>query len=410
MREKVLITGLGCVSPFGCGVDKLWQGLVNARSSISSIQRFDVSSYRTKIGAEIEDQSLSYKFGPQVNNFGRNTRFAIGAASEALSDSGLLLDALSTSKADIGICLGSGLGGIYYSEEAITTLRDIGPRGISPLTVPIVEPNSMVSQIAIKWQLTGPQFTISTACSSSAHAIGIAMDMIRSGRCSSVLTGGSEATMSPLVFAGFDRLRAMSNNNDTPTTACRPFAKDRAGFVMAEGAAMLLLESETSVKNRNGKVYAELLGYGANGGAHHTVMPKRDGEDLILSMKKALVDAKIDADQIDLISPHGTGTKLNDQAEYLALKSIYGKRLRNVSVTPTKQLTGHPLGAAGAFESIHIVKSIYESVITPIALCDTDMDLDIAVGQPRQRSIGYAMNNSFGFGNNNVSLVFGAYT
>jgi len=277
--------------------------------------------------------------------------------------------------------------------------------------VPFVEPNSIVSSVARKWGITGFQHTVSTACSSSAHAIGIAMDMIRSGRCDAVLSGGVEASMSPLIFAGFDRLGAMSVKNQTPETACRPFSKTRDGFVMGEGAVVLLLESEKHALARNAKIYAELRGYGASGGAHHPVIPLPLGSDLSKSMQLSLRDAGLSIDQVDLINPHGTGTALNDEAEVHALKDTFGSYLNNIAIVPTKQLTGHMLGASGAIESLHVVKSISESCVTPVLFYDGSSDLNIYT-KPNsfyEKRIRVAINNSFGFGNNNVSLVFGAY-
>jgi 3-oxoacyl-[acyl-carrier-protein] synthase II len=407
VHNKVLVTGLGCINAFGLGVERFWSAMQDTRSAIGQIRRFSTAGYRTKIGGEIIDDDLSALLGFGVGNLSRNAKFAVAAAHEALLDSQLLDDKSSTSS--VGICLGSGLGGIYFSEEAMASLLKVGPRGISPMAVPFVDPNSIVSQVAMKWGLTGRQFTVSTACSSSAHAMGIAMDMIRSGRCDAILTGGVEATMSPLIFAGFDRLRAMSARNETPETACRPFSGDRDGFVMAEGAAMLLIESESRAMARGAKIYAEVMGYGATGGAYHSVVPRPDGADLVEAMRLAICDAGISLDQVDLINPHGTGTKLNDEAELRALKIVFGTHLDNIAITPTKQLTGHMLGAAGALESLHVVKSISESCVTPIRYWDGGSDLNIAVGTRRHKDIRVAINNSFGFGNNNVSLVFGAY-
>lgn len=278
------------------------------------------------------------------------------------------------------------------------------------MTVPFVDPNGIVNQIALKWGLRGQQFTVSTACSSSAHAIGLALDTIRAGRCDAVLAGGVEATMSPLVFAGFDRLRAMSARNHEPQTACRPFSADRDGFVMGEGAAMLVLERESVARARGATIHAVLCGYGSSGGAHHPVMPRPDGSDQIVAIRAALKDAGISAQDIDLINPHGTGTRLNDDAELLALRAVFDAALESISVTPTKQLTGHLLGASGALESLHLVKCIAEQSVTPIRLVDGSSGLDIQTGAVRKRVLRFALNNSFGFGNNNVSLIFGVYS
>lgn len=406
MAIRVVVTGLGSLTSIGLGVGKFWDALSSARSAIGPLGRFDTTKYRTKIGAEIIED-VSTLAGFHVSNMSRNAQFAVAVADEALRDSGVLaarddLDA-------VGICLGSGLGGIYFSEDALRALSEDGPRGVSPITVPFVEPNGIVNQIALKWGVTGRQFTVSTACSSSAHAIGLAMEMIQDGRCDAVLAGGAEATMSPLLFSGFDRLRAMSARVGSDATACRPFSSDRDGFLMGEGAAMLVLESEASARARGARIYAEVLSYAATGGAYHPVMPRPDGSDLVKVMQEALSQACIGPGDIDLINPHGTGTKLNDDAEVTAMQQVFDGHLPNISVVPTKQLTGHLLGAAGALESVHVVKSIAESVVTPIQYYDGTGQLNIGIGSLRPRTIRYAMNNSFGFGNNNVSLIFGAY-
>lgn len=404
LDERVVVTGYGCLTKLGRDAASWWSGLCNAESAAQRITRFDTEKFRTRIGAEV-DIPASAPASVQLGGMSRNAQFAVIAAEEALAHSGLLANA--DLAAGAGICLGSGLGGIYFSEEAITALGASGPRGVHPMLVPFVDPNGIVNQIALKWGLCGQQFTVSTACSSSAHAIGLALDMIRAGRCDAVLAGGVEATMSPLVFAGFDRLRAMSARNDEPQTACRPFSADRDGFVMGEGAAMLVLERESVALARRATIHAVLCGYGASGGAHHPVMPRPDGSDQILAMQAALRDAGVSAHEIDLINPHGTGTKLNDDAELLAIRAVFGAHLDSISVSPTKQLTGHLLGASGALESLHLVKCIAEQCVTPIRQVDGSSALDIQTGSIRNRTLRLALNNSFGFGNNNVSLIFG---
>jgi 3-oxoacyl-[acyl-carrier-protein] synthase II len=397
---------MGTLTAVGLGLEKLWTALSTAGSAIAPLRRFDTTAYRTKIGAEINDD-VSALTGFHVGNMSRNAQFAVAAADDALRDSGVL--AAPGDMDRFGICLGSGLGGLYFSEDALRALAASGPRGVSPMSVPFVEPNGIVNQIAMKWGIMGRQFTVSTACSSSAHAIGLALEAIQDGRCDVMLAGGAEATMSPLVFAGFDRLRAMSARSGSDSTACRPFCADRDGFVMGEGAAMLVLESEASAKARGARIYAEVLSYASTGGAWHPVMPRPDSSDLVKVMERSLAQAGIAPQDVDLINPHGTGTKLNDEAEVAAMRAVFGAHLPDISVVPTKQLTGHLLGAAGALESVHVVKSIAESSVTPILHYDGTDRLNIATGTARPRGIRHAVNNSFGFGNNNVSLVFGAY-
>ncbi len=401
--EKVVITGLSAISALGDNLDEFWENLLQAKSGIARIFRFDPAEYRTQIAAEIKT-NMSTLLGYSVANLSLNTQFAMAAAAELVRDAGLENSGID--KRRIGISLGTGLGGMYYTEDALTRLIKSGPSRVNPMTVPFIEPNSIVNQIAIKWGFIGQQHTIATACSSSANAIGIALDMIRSGRVDAVLTGGVEATITPLMVAGFDRLRAMSNNNDDPENSSRPFAHDRDGFVLGEGAAMLLLEKESAAKARGAKIYAELAGFGSTGGGYHMVMPIPDGSDSALAMQLALEDANIGAGEIDLINPHGTGTKLNDVAEFNAMKLIFGDRLSAIHMTPTKQLTGHLLGAAGALEAVYTVKAMQTQTITPFKKLDDEFSLNINFSAPLAAKLSCAMSNSFAFGNNNVSLVF----
>ncbi|MEQ1917052.1 MAG: beta-ketoacyl-[acyl-carrier-protein] synthase family protein, partial [Gallionella sp.] len=346
--KKIVVTGLGCLTSSGNNVADFWSNMLAAKSGLGSIRRFDTTKLLTKIAGELELGETVNEFTPR--NISRNARFSMLCADEALKDSGIQVNGKISSR--IGISIGSGLGGLYFGEEAFERMLSLGMDRLNPMTVPYVDPNGVVNGIAIKSGIRGQQFTVSTACSSSANAIGIALDMIRSGRVDMVLAGGVEAAVSPLSFAGFDRLRAMSTRNGEPGTACRPFSKDRDGFVMAEGAAMLVLESEAFAMRRGARVYAELAGYGASGGAYHAVMSKPDGSDAEAAMTSALNDANVQAEQIDLVNPHGTGTKLNDAAEYEALKKVFGAKLPDIDVVPTKQLTGHLLGAAGAVEAV----------------------------------------------------------
>ena len=402
----MVVTGVGCFLPFAPTAQDFFQAMRDARSLLAPITRFDTREYRTRIGGEITNDASEH-LGFNVRGLSRNAQFSIAAAQDALTCAGLLNGEVLS---EMGISLGSGLGGIYFSEESITALHRLGPRGVSPVEVPFIDPNGIVNQVAIRWGIRGPQLTISTACSSSAHAIGQAMDWIRHGRCEVALVGGVEATMSPLVFAGFDRVRAMSTRNDDPTSACRPFSDDRDGFVMSEGAAMLVLESAGHAKARGATVLAEILGYGASGGAHHVVAPRPDGSDLVIAMQKALHDSGLAPDAIDGISPHGTGTRLNDEVEEKALREIFGDRLQSIPLSPIKQLTGHLLGAAGALEVVHTVQSISTRYLTPVHYYSATRPLCVSVGQGREYQQRRVLKNSFGFGNNNVSLVLGEYT
>lgn len=404
-KSRVVVTGIGCFLPSAPTAQDFFQAMKDARALLGPITRFDAGGYRTRIGGEIT-KDVSEHLGFNVRGFSRNAQFSMAAAQDALSSAGLL-DGENLS--EMGICLGSGLGGIYFTEESITALHRLGPRGVSPVEVTFVDPNSIVNQVAIRWGMYGPQLTISTACSSSAHAIGQAMDWIRHGRCEIALVGGVEATMSPLVFAGFDRVRAMSARNDDPSSACRPFSDDRDGFVMSEGAGMLVLEGAERAHARGATVLAEVLGYGASGGAYHVVAPRPDGNDLQVAMRKALSDADLTPDAIDGISPHGTGTRLNDDVEEKALRAVFGDRFEAMPLSPIKQLTGHLLGAAGAIEVVHTVQSIANRYLTPVHFYNAARPLCISVGHGREFQQRRVLKNSFGFGNNNVSLVLGEY-
>ena len=401
--EKVVITGLSAISSLGDNLNEFWENMLQSKSGIARISRFDPAEYRTRIAAEIKT-NISTLLGYSVANLSLNSQFALAAAAEVVKDAAL--EEAGMDKRRIGISLGTGLGGMYYTEDALTRLIKSGPTRVNPMTVPFIDPNSIVNQIAIKWGFIGQQQTVATACSSSANAIGMALDMIRSGRVDAVLTGGVEATITPLMVAGFDRLRAMSSQNEDPENSCRPFAIDRDGFVLGEGAAMLFLEKESSAKARGARIYAELAGFGSTGGGYHAVMPIPDGSDSALAMQLALEDANIGAGDIDMINPHGTGTKLNDAAEFNAMKLVFGDRLASIHMSPTKQLTGHLLGAAGALEAVYAVKSLQTQTITPFRKLDDEFSLNINFSTPVAAKLACAMSNSFAFGNNNVSLVF----
>ncbi|HTR00300.1 MAG TPA: beta-ketoacyl-[acyl-carrier-protein] synthase family protein [Candidatus Acidoferrum sp.] len=403
-KERIVVSGLAVLTAQGNNVNQFWEAMLSARSGIGAISRFDASQYRTRIAAELKTD-LNELLGYSVSKYSINTQFALACAEELVRDAGIA-DGGGLDKQRIGICLGTGLGGIYYAEEGLTRLLEQGPGRVNPMCVPYVDPNSMINQIASKWGFLGQQFTVASACSSAANAMGVALDMIRSGRADAVLTGGVECTVQPLMLAGFDRLRAMSPGNDDPQNACRPFAKDRDGFVLGEGAALLFIEKESSARARGATVYAELAGFGCTGGGYHAVMPVPDGSDSVRCMQIALADASATAAEIDLINPHGTGTQLNDAAEYKAMLQVFGDRIREIPIAPTKQLTGHLLGAAGAIEAAHVVKSLHEGVLTPFKPINCEFDLNINFGGPIRQAPHCALSSSFGFGNNNASLVF----
>lgn len=408
-QKKYVISGLGVLSAIGQDNSSFWNALLSATSGVSEVTKIDKSLFTTKIAAELDMGPVLECLGREAKNCSINTQMSLACAKQIFE--GMEHPEFLKRNPVVGVILGSGLGGLYMSQQVMDKLHDRTINKIHPLTVPFVDANSIVSSVSKRWCLYGPQYTVSTACSSSAHAIGLALDTLRTGRCDAVLTGGVECTVNPLTFAGFDRIGAMSTEVDKPETACKPFSRDRSGFVMGEGAAMMIIEEEAIAISRGARIYAEICGYGSSGGGFHTVKPVDEGADSVIAMENALNDAGISAEQIDLINPHGTGTQLNDLAESQALLKVFGNRLSEIPITPTKQLTGHLLGASGAIEVVQLLNCLYEQTITPIKYYDP-MDgvmLKIPITSPRKANIKYALKNSFGFGNNNVCLIFKRY-
>jgi 3-oxoacyl-[acyl-carrier-protein] synthase II len=383
--------------------------LLEGKSGIKKISTFDVSQYRTQIAGEIIDVDL--KNFINGNSFDRMDRFShlgVVASKMALEDSGF--DREMNSFHDAAVYIGSSVGGMMYFETQFKVLNSKGPRQVHPNSVPSIMPSSVSANIALELNLKGPNLTISTACSSSAHAIGLALDGIRSGKFTIALAGGAEAPISPGVFSGFDSLRAMSRNNEAPSEACKPFDYKRDGFVLGEGAAILILEEFESAKRRNARIYAEILGYGASNGAYHMVIPNPSGEDARRSMVAALLDADIDSKSISYISAHGTGTQLNDKIESEVIKNIFTVNSKKIAISSIKSTIGHTLGAAAAFGVVSCVMSIKNGWAPPTInylTPDSDCDLDYIPNVARKLKIDYALSNSFGFGNNNGCIVVG---
>lgn len=406
-HKRVVVTGVNACCSLGMDIGSVWESFAQGRSNIGPIRNIDAQKMNTRIGGEMPPEFYELHKAKANKNSTINS-FLSETCAQPLFES---TESAGSFYSSIGIVLGSGLGGLYFSEQGLAKIYGQNNNRVHPLSVPNVDPNGVVSAVSRRWNVTGYQFAVSTACSSSANAIGIAADLIRSGRLDCVLTGGAEHTFSPLVYAGFDQLRAMSRNNSEPAVACSPFSVNRDGFVMGEGAAMLMLESEESALKRNAEILAEVAGYGATGGAYHVVKPVESGADGLEAMRLAIDDAAINHSDINVISPHGTGTVLNDSAEYLSLKGLFGERLGAIPSMPIKQLTGHMLGASGAMEAVHLVKCIQNQVITPIKQYTPEpgQNLNIETDKVRSHNIQYAISNSFGFGNNNVSLVFKKY-
>jgi len=407
MRRRVVITGLGVVSSLGVEVDEFWQNIKNGKNGIKLIERFDITNYSTKVGAEIVnfDPSL-YIEKKEARRMDRFTQYAVYAAAKALEDSQIDLGHID--KDLVGVILGCGIGGIETLEEQCTILNEKGPTRVSPFFVPMMIPNIAAGHIAIKYGFKGINETIVTACASSGNAIGEAYRAIVSGEADIIVSGGAEAAITPLSFAGFCSMKAMSTNSD-PKTACRPFDKNRDGFVMGEGAAILILENLENAQKRNAKIYAEIVGYGASDDAYHITAPDPDSYGAILAMKRAIKDAQIKEEQIDYINAHGTSTPYNDKFETLAIKNVFGEYAKNINISSTKSMTGHLLGAAGAIEGLISVLAIKDQFVPPTINLnepDEECDLNYTPNKGISKDIKYAMSNSFGFGGHNAVLIF----
>jgi len=410
-RRRVVITGLGCITALAESVNGLFASLCEGRSGVSTIESFDTGTYPVKFGGEVKafdvTKYIDHREGRRMDRF---SQFAIAAAIQAVEDS-----ALDFSKEDVhrvGAIVGTGIGGIKEIEDQHIRLRDKGIRQVSPFTVPKLMANAASGNIAIRYGLKGPNFAVTSACASGNHAIGEAFCNIIAGRSDIVITGGAEAALTPIGLASFCAARSLSTRNDNPPVASRPFDKDRDGFVLSEGAGILVLEEYEHAKKRNANIYAELLGYSATDDGHHITAPLPDGAGAAKAMELALIDAAVEKEKIDYINAHGTGTELNDIAESIAIKSVFGDIAYKILVSSTKSSLGHLLGASGAVELIVCVKVINESIIPPTINLENqdercDLKMDYVPLQARQAKVDIAMSNSFGFGGHNACLVVG---
>jgi len=408
-RRRVVVTGMGLISPLGNDLATSWDGIVNARSGIGPVARFDVSSYTTRIAGEIRgfDPSL-YVAAKDARKMDPFIHYGIGAAFMALDDSGLEITESNGER--IGVMVGSGIGGIHGIEEQTLRLADGGPRKVSPFYVPSTIINMLPGQISILKGLKGPSFSVVSACASSNHSIGVAMRTIQYGDADVMLAGGAELGSSPTSMAGFCSMKAMSTRNDDPTRASRPWDKDRDGFVLGDGAGVLVLEEYEHARARGARIYAEMLGFGASSDAHHMTAPSENGEGPARCLTAALNDAGLNPEDVDYLNAHGTSTPLGDLAETLALKRALGDHAYKVMVSSTKSMTGHLLGAAGGAEAIFSVLALHHGIIPPTINLDEPgegCDLDYVPHTAREKAIKVAVSNGFGFGGTNGTLVFG---
>lgn len=407
-RRRVVVTGLGIVSPVGIGIQAAWSSIVAGRSGITRISRFNASSMASQIAGEVKDFDVS-KFIPakEARRMDRFIHYGLAAAIEAVGDSGL------TAKPDnaerIGVIIGSGIGGLPMIEDTHDEYLKSGPRRISPFFVPGTIINMVAGNLSIMYGFKGPNLAVVTACTTAAHCIGEGGRLIEYGDADIMVAGGAESTVSPLGVGGFAAARALSTRNDDPAGASRPWDKGRDGFVLGEGAGVVVLEEYEHAKARGAKIYCELAGYGMSADAHHMTAPCEDGEGAARCMANALRNAGLNPDQVDYVNAHGTSTELGDIAETVAIKRALGDAAAKVAVSSTKSMTGHLLGAAGGVEAIFSVLAIRDQVAPPtINLVDQDprCDLDYVPNTARQMKLDVAVSNSFGFGGTNGSLVF----
>lgn len=410
-RRRVVITGLGCVTALAESVDGLFPALLEGRSGISAIEHFDASSYPVRIGGEIKQfdigKYVDSREGKRMDLF---SQYAVAAAMQAVEDS--KLDFSKEDSYRIGVIVGTGIGGIQEIEEQHIRLLEKGVRKVSPFTVPRLMANAACGNIAIRYGLRGPNVAVTSACASGTHAIGEAFCNILAGRSDVVVTGGTEAALSPIGLASFCAARSLSTRNDEPERASRPFDRDRDGFVMADGAGIVVLEEYEHAKRRGAPIYAELLGYGATDDGFHITQPLPEGEGAAKAMELALADAGVGPEAIDYINAHGTGTELNDLSESIAIKSVFGEHAYKVKVSSTKSCLGHSLGATGAIELVVCVKVIGESAIPPTINLENpdercDLKIDYVPLKMKEAKVNVALSNSFGFGGHNACLVVG---
>ncbi len=411
-KRRVVITGTGVLTPIGSDIREFWNSLIEGKNGVGQITKFDASEYSTTIAAEIKD------FNPE--NFGIDPKkakrldifilYALAACREAFQTSGI-----ETEKEDpfrMGVVVGSGIGGLQLIEQEKTKLIERGPRRVSPFLIPGMIIDMVAGEVAMQYGFMGPNYGVVSACASSAHAIGDAMRMIQYGDADVIITGGSEASVTQLGLAGFCSAKALSKRNDEPQKASRPFDAQRDGFVMGEGAGFLVLEELEHAKKRGAEILAEVRGYGATADAYHMTAPHPEGAGGIAAMKAAIRDAELDISEIDYINAHGTSTELNDKIETMVIKKVLGERALEIPVSSTKSMTGHLLGAAGAVESIALIKSIKEGIVHPTINYenpDPECDLDYVPNEAREHKVRAALTNSLGFGGHNATLLFSEF-
>jgi 3-oxoacyl-[acyl-carrier-protein] synthase II len=410
--KRVVVTGMGALTPFGEGVDLFWESLCAGRSAVGPITHFDTTEFETKIAAEVRDfdpgKYLSHKEARKVDPF---AQYALAASSMALEDSGLIIEGEMAER--VGVIIGAGLGGLTTIEEFYDVLRAKGPRRVSPFYIPKLIANMAPGYISMFFGLKGPNECVVTACASGTHSIGNAFRTIQRGDALAMLCGGAEATITPMGVSGFTAMRALSTRNEEPEKASRPFEFNRDGFVIGEGAGILILEDLQNALDRDARIYAEVTGFGMTADAYHITAPSPDGDGAARCMKMAIDDAGMDPGEVAYVNAHGTSTKYNDLMETLAIKTVFGEKAHQIPVSSIKSMIGHLLGAAGAVEAISTIKTIETDRIPPTInyeVPDPECDLDYVPNEARDTVVDAALSNNFGFGGTNASLLLKKFT
>jgi len=410
-KRRVVITGVGAVTPVGNTADEFWASLIAGRSGIGPITRFDSAGYATRIAGELKDfDPLTYIDKKDDRKFDLFLKYAVACAVMAVEDAGLKTDRVDATR--FGVLVGSGIGGIETLLDNYETLRTKGPDRVSPFFVPMIIVNMASGVISMRFGAKGPNSSVVTACATGNHAIGDATRIIQHGDADVMIAGGSEAIIIPLTIAGFCQMKAMSTRNDDPTRASRPFDAERDGFVCGEGGGLVVLESIEHARKRDARIYAEVVGYGMTGDAHHMTAPDPEGDGAARAMAAALRDAALEPLAVGYINAHGTSTPYNDKFETLAIKRVFGDHAKKLAVSSTKSMTGHLLGAAGGIEAIATAFALHHGVLPPTMNYekpDPDCDLDYVPNQARKQDVDVALSNAFGFGGTNATLAFKKY-
>ena len=411
MSKRVVVTGMGCISPVGNNVKDTWESILAGKSGAAMITHFDASKHKTRFAAEVKGFDPVALFSTrEARKMDRFTQFAAAVALEALEQSGLKIDESNRDRG--GVVIGTAIGGIGTLLDQADVMRERGPERVSPFLVPMMIPDSAPGMLASRFGARGPNMALATACASGNNAIGEALEMIRRGAADVMITGATEAALVPVAMAGMNVMTALSTRNEDPQTASRPFDKDRDGFLMGEGAGMLILESLEYAQARGANILGEVTGYGTTDDAHHISAPAENGAGAAMAMKLALQNANLESADIGYINAHGTSTPLNDKSETAAIKTVFGEQAYSIPVSSTKSMTGHLLGASGALEAVFCILAIRDGILPPTInyqTPDPECDLDYVPNEPRKASPKHVMSNSFGFGGHIATLIFSRF-